>query len=102
MSSPAARMPLIDAMRAIASQLIVLHHLAFYGPMSDAALELAPGLIHWLSEHARIAVQAFLGAGRRAARAAAGAPLPAAGRAAAGRAGAGDRRLGAGAGAEPA
>lgn len=63
MSSPAARMPLIDAMRAIASQLIVLHHLAFYGPMSDAALELAPGLIHWLSEHARIAVQAFLVAG---------------------------------------
>ena len=54
------RMPLIDALRAIASQLIVLHHLAFYGPMSDAAASLAPWLAEWLAEHARIAVQAFL------------------------------------------
>jgi peptidoglycan/LPS O-acetylase OafA/YrhL len=53
-------MPLIDALRAIASQLIVLHHLAFYGPMSDAVAPLAPALFDWLAEHARIAVQAFL------------------------------------------
>ena len=59
----ASRMPLIDALRAIASQLIVLHHLAFYGPMSDAAAELAPALFGWLAEHARVAVQAFLACG---------------------------------------
>ena len=54
------RLAFIDALKAIASQLIVLHHLAFYGPMSDVANELAPGLISWLSQDARIAVQVFL------------------------------------------
>ncbi|HWS75131.1 MAG TPA: acyltransferase family protein [Quisquiliibacterium sp.] len=56
-------MPLVDALRAIASQLIVLHHLAFYGPMSDAVMELAPALLGWLAEHGRVAVQAFLACG---------------------------------------
>ena len=61
MSRPAtARLAGIDALKAVASQLIVLHHLAFYGPMSDHARQLAPGLFDWLSEHARLAVQAFL------------------------------------------
>ena len=55
-----SRLPLIDALKAIASQLIVIHHLAFYGPMSDYALPLAPKLIPWLYDYARIAVQAFL------------------------------------------
>ncbi len=55
-----ARMPLVDALKAVASQLIVLHHLAFYGPMSDAAYGLAPAFFDWLYEDARIAVQAFL------------------------------------------
>lgn len=54
------RLHFIDAIKAIASQLIVLHHLAFYGPMSDYARTLSPGLFSWLSQHARIAVQAFL------------------------------------------
>ena len=36
------RLPFIDALKALASQLIVLHHLAFYGPMSDYARSLAP------------------------------------------------------------
>ncbi|MCM8595489.1 acyltransferase [Accumulibacter sp.] len=53
-------MPFIDALKALASQLIVLHHLAFYGPLSDQAQELAPGLISWLSQNGRYAVQAFL------------------------------------------
>jgi peptidoglycan/LPS O-acetylase OafA/YrhL len=53
-------MPLIDASKAVASQLIVLHHLAFYGPLSNAANAIAPTLIDWLSHHARIAVQLFL------------------------------------------
>ena len=34
MSQSSARMPLIDALKAIASQLIVLHHLSAYGPLS--------------------------------------------------------------------
>ncbi len=40
--------------------LIVLHHLAFYGPMSDVVLPVWPGLIHGLSEYGRLAVQLFL------------------------------------------
>lgn len=55
-----ARLAFIDALKAGASQLIVLHHLAFYGPMSDAAAPLAPALMAWFSEYARVAVQAFL------------------------------------------
>ncbi|RZT31415.1 acyltransferase family protein [Cupriavidus agavae] len=55
-----SRLACVDALKAVSSQLIVLHHLAFYGPMSDAAQALAPGLIGWLSDYARIAVQVFL------------------------------------------
>lgn len=60
MSAPAARMALIDTLKGGASQLIVLHHLAFYGPMSDTALVLAPDLIAWLYDYGRMAVQVFL------------------------------------------
>lgn len=58
--SPASRMALIDACKGIAAQLIVLHHLAFYGPMSDVALPLMPDVMAWLYDYGRIAVQAFL------------------------------------------
>ena len=51
---------LIDLLKAVAAQLIVLHHLAFYGPMADHARVLAPGLFDWLADDARIAVQVFL------------------------------------------
>ncbi|MBL8396377.1 MAG: acyltransferase [Candidatus Accumulibacter sp.] len=54
------RLLFIDALKALASQLIVLHHLAFYGPMSDHAQALAPTVISWLSQDARFAVQVFL------------------------------------------
>jgi len=57
---PRERLAAVDAVKAIASQLIVLHHLAFYGPMSDRALALAPSVFTWFSDHARLAVQAFL------------------------------------------
>ena len=60
MRAAVSRLAFIDALKAIASQLIVLHHLAFYGPMSDVAHDLAPALISWLSQDARIAVQVFL------------------------------------------
>ena len=60
MTASRSHLPLVDALRAVASQLIVLHHLAFYGPMSDVAYSLAPALFNWLYEDARIAVQVFL------------------------------------------
>ncbi|QNA87462.1 acyltransferase [Massilia sp. Dwa41.01b] len=51
---------LINLLKAGAAQLIVLHHLAFYGPMADHARQLAPALFDWLAADARIAVQVFL------------------------------------------
>lgn len=60
MTPAASRTPLIDMVKAVACMAIVWHHLAFYGPMSDIAYPLAPGLIAWLYDHARIAVQVFL------------------------------------------
>jgi peptidoglycan/LPS O-acetylase OafA/YrhL len=54
------RLPLIDALKAIAAQLIVLHHLAAYGPLSSAVQPALPGLIDWLYDYARMAVQVFL------------------------------------------
>jgi peptidoglycan/LPS O-acetylase OafA/YrhL len=54
------RLPLIDLLKVIASQLIVLHHLAFYGPMADRAAPLMPRVIDWLADPARMVVQVFL------------------------------------------
>lgn len=51
---------LINLLKAGAAQLIVLHHLAFYGPMADHARVLMPELFDWLAGDARIAVQVFL------------------------------------------
>ncbi|MCG9080266.1 acyltransferase family protein [Laribacter hongkongensis] len=52
--------PAVDLLKAAACQLIVLHHLCFYGPMADHARPLAPALIDWLADPARMAVQVFL------------------------------------------
>lgn len=51
---------LINLLKAGAAQMIVLHHLAFYGPMSDHVRPVLPSLIGWLGDSARIAVQVFL------------------------------------------
>ena len=51
---------LINLLKAGAAQLIVLHHLAFYGPMADSARPLMPAMVDWLDQYGRIAVQAFL------------------------------------------
>ena len=51
---------LINLLKVGAAQLIVLHHLAFYGPMSDHVRPLWPALIDWLGDSARLAVQVFL------------------------------------------
>lgn len=55
-----ARLPLIDALKALASQLIVLHHLSIYGPMAEIAHPIAPSLLDAVAEHGRLAVQVFL------------------------------------------
>lgn len=54
------RSPLIDAIKAVASQLIVLHHLALYAPMSDAIAAAWPAVMEFLSAQGRLAVQPFL------------------------------------------
>lgn len=58
--SHASRSALIDCTKGLACAAIVWHHLAFYGPMSDVARQAVPGLIDWLYEYARMAVQVFL------------------------------------------
>ena len=60
MSSATSRTPLIDVAKGLACVMIVWHHLAFYGPMSDIAQPLAPQLVAWLYDHGRMAVQVFL------------------------------------------
>lgn len=60
------RLALVDAVKAVAAQLIVLHHLAWYGPLSDVAADLSPLLEHgfdWLADYGRYAVAAFLAVG---------------------------------------
>lgn len=54
------RLRFIDGLRAVAAQLIVWHHLAFYGPLSDVARPLTPFLMDLLRQHGRMAVQVFL------------------------------------------
>ena len=51
---------MLDVFKALGCLLIVLHHLAFYGPMSDVVMQVWPGLIEWLYDRARLAVQMFL------------------------------------------
>jgi len=57
---PSGRSFLIDLLKAVGCLLIVLHHLAFYGPMSDVVAAAWPGVVNWLYDHGRLAVQFFL------------------------------------------
>ena len=57
---PSGRSFLIDVIKAAGCLLIVLHHLAFYGPMSDVVATAWPGTVNWLYDHGRLAVQFFL------------------------------------------
>ncbi len=56
----ADRSLLIDGLKAIAAQTIVIHHLASYGPMAESAGLAAPNLINWFATYGRWAVQVFL------------------------------------------
>jgi peptidoglycan/LPS O-acetylase OafA/YrhL len=61
-----SRIPLIDTIKAVAAQLIVLHHLAWFGPMSDVAAggsAVLAGWQSWLAEYGRYAVAAFFAVG---------------------------------------
>ncbi len=51
---------IVDAIKAIASQLIVWHHFAAYGPLARTVHPYAAQLMDWLYADARQAVQAFL------------------------------------------
>ena len=54
------RLPLVDWVKAIAAQMIVLHHLSLYGPLSRVAAERYPKLVFVFYEYGLMAVQAFL------------------------------------------
>lgn len=56
----AGRSFLLDLLKAVGCVLIVLHHLAFYGPMSDVVARHWTGVIDWLVDDGRLAVQMFL------------------------------------------
>lgn len=54
------RFPVVDALKAVAAQLIVWHHLVAYGPVSQGLDQAWPELSGWLYQDGRIAVQVFL------------------------------------------
>lgn len=51
---------LIDSLKALLSQLIVLHHLALYSPMAEVMAHAWPALIDQLIARGPLAVQSFL------------------------------------------
>lgn len=51
---------LIDLLKVLAALLIILHHLSNYGQMAIDARAVLPGLMTWLFEYGRYAVQIFL------------------------------------------
>lgn len=54
------RNPWIDQIKGIACLLIVIHHLAFYGPMTDVLEPFLNRTVSWFRDYARMAVQIFL------------------------------------------
>lgn len=60
MNPASNRMPLIDAFKAIAASLIMVHHFASYGPIAEEARDLYPAIMAWLYDYGRMAVQVFL------------------------------------------
>ncbi len=60
MSATDNRMPLIDALKGVAAQIILLHHLVSYGPLSKVANAMAPVTAGFLFDYGRMVVQVFL------------------------------------------
>ncbi|MFT4195303.1 MAG: hypothetical protein QM614_11720, partial [Ottowia sp.] len=59
----ATAQPWVTWGKAIASQVIVWHHLLIYGPLAPAMEDAWPAATDFLQEHGRLAVQVFLVAG---------------------------------------
>ncbi len=56
-----SRVLFIDLLKAVSAQLIVLHHLAWYGPFGDHPFgPVFDGVLDWLSEYGRYAVAVFI------------------------------------------
>ena len=51
---------LIDLLKVFAALLIILHHLSSYGQIALDARSVLPGIMTWLFEYGRYAVQIFL------------------------------------------
>ena len=51
---------LVDFLKVFAALLIILHHLSSYGQIAEDARSLLPGIMTWLFEYGRYAVQLFL------------------------------------------
>ena len=63
MSQPSRRLDrslLLDGLKALAAQIIVIHHLVSYGPMAAAVTQAAPDMVAWFLYYGRWAVQVFL------------------------------------------
>jgi peptidoglycan/LPS O-acetylase OafA/YrhL len=56
----AQRSVLIDGLKVLTSQLIVLHHMVLYAPMADVVAPVWPSLASFIADDARLAVQVFL------------------------------------------
>lgn len=66
--APASNLPmnrslLIDSLKVLLSQLIVLHHFSLYSPMADVIAAAWPALIDLLIDQGPLAVQSFLAVG---------------------------------------
>ena len=51
---------MIDSLKVFAALLIILHHLSSYGQIAQDARAVLPGIMTWLFEYGRYAVQIFL------------------------------------------
>jgi len=60
MSQTLHRMPLIDALKAVAALFVVLNHFSSYGPLAEATRQHFPQISTWFFEYGRMAVQVFL------------------------------------------
>lgn len=58
--TPVDRLPTVDALRSAAALLIVLHHLALYGPLARALAHGSPVVSAVLAAYGRFAVYVFL------------------------------------------
>jgi peptidoglycan/LPS O-acetylase OafA/YrhL len=54
-----ARMPFVDAVRALAATIIVAHHFSSYQPLADAASPILGSLLTWFHDYGRVA-QVFI------------------------------------------